>query len=171
MSVNVSPTQFRNADFARRVTECLDAFDVPPSSVELEITEGAVFADPARAEAAMNQFREAGIKLALDDFGTGYSSLSYLRCLPWDKVKIDKSFVDDLGFMTSAAIVHATVALARAIGLKITAEGVETTEQQKFLKLAGCHYLQGYLFSKPVTSRAFSELLAARSPYPRFASG
>jgi EAL domain-containing protein (putative c-di-GMP-specific phosphodiesterase class I) len=171
VSVNVSPTQFRNPDFARRVTDCLDACGLQPGRIELEITEGAVFADAARAEVAMRQLRDAGIALALDDFGTGYSSLSYLRSLPWDKVKIDKSFVDNVGFITSAAIVHATVALARAIGLKVTAEGVETPEQQKFLKLAGCHYLQGYLFSRPIPARDFTQLLAAWRSYPKRASG
>ena len=169
VSVNVSPIQFRNENFVNQVLGCLEQYEMPGSRIELEITEGAVFDDLVRAENTMLQFQNAGVRLALDDFGTGYSSLSYLKLLPWDKVKIDKSFVDDVGHMKSAAIIHATVALARAIGLKITAEGVETVEQQKFLKLAGCHYLQGYLLSRPVPAREFFELLTFWNSYPMLA--
>ena len=159
VSVNVSPLQFRDPDLVQKVVNCIAASDLEPGRIELEVTEGAVFDDPEHAERTMRDFHDAGLRLALDDFGVGYSSLSYLRRMPWDKMKIDKSFVDDIGHITSAAIVHATVALARAIGLKVTAEGVETREQHRFLKLAGCHFLQGYRFSRPISSADFSELL------------
>jgi EAL domain-containing protein (putative c-di-GMP-specific phosphodiesterase class I) len=113
--------------------------------------------------AQLRHLRTFGIGLALDDFGIGYSSLSYLRRMPFSKLKIDKSFIDDVTMMESAAIVHAVIALARAIGLKVTAEGVETAQQQQFLRIAGCHYLQGYLFSKPVSPTEIDEMLATLS--------
>ena len=107
----------------------------------------------------VNRLRNLGIKIALDDFGTGYSSLNYLLRLPLDKLKIDKSFVDRVGMVQSAAIVQAVVAMARALGLKVTAEGVETEAQRLFLRVCGCHYLQGYLFSKPVPACEISKRL------------
>ena len=97
--------------------------------------------------------------IALDDFGTGYSSLTYLLKIPVDKVKIDKSFVDNVELMQSAAVIQAIVALARAIGLKVTAEGVETAEQHRFLRAAGCHYMQGYLFSMAASVDGISRML------------
>ncbi len=150
IGVNVSPLQFRRPHFVDEVAAAIRAAGIPFDQVELEIVETAFFDDPDRAESSLRALRAFGVRIALDDFGTGYSSLSYLRRLPLDKLKVDKSFVDDIGSARSAAIVHALVALARAIGLKITAEGVETPEQQKFLRAAGCHYLQGFLFSRPV---------------------
>jgi EAL domain-containing protein (putative c-di-GMP-specific phosphodiesterase class I) len=135
----------------------------PLGRLELEIVETAFFEDPGSAEAQLRHLRSFGLGLALDDFGIGYSSLSYLRRMPFTKLKIDKSFIDDVTMMQSAAIVHAVIALARAIGLKVTAEGVETAEQQKFLRIAGCHYLQGYLFSKPVAAAEIDEMLATSS--------
>ena len=108
----------------------------------------------------LRRFRRQGIKTALDDFGTGYSSLTYLRKLPLDKLKIDKSFVQDLDAVQTAAIIQAVVAMSRAIGLKITAEGVETEAQRLFLRVCGCHYLQGYLFSRPVSAARIHQLLS-----------
>jgi len=133
----------------------------PLTRLELEVVETAFFEDPASAEAQLKHLRSFGIGLALDDFGIGYSSLSYLRRMPFTKLKIDKSFIDDVTTMHSAAIVHAVIALGRALGLKVTAEGVETEEQQKFLRIAGCHHLQGYLFSKPVPAAEIDAMLAA----------
>jgi EAL domain-containing protein (putative c-di-GMP-specific phosphodiesterase class I) len=161
LSVNVSPTQFQKARFVERLAECVRETGFPLTRLELEIVETAFFEDPASAEAQLRHLRSLGIGLALDDFGIGYSSLSYLRRMPFTKLKIDKSFIDDVTMMQSAAIVHAVIALARAIGLKVTAEGVETVEQQQFLRVAGCHYLQGYLFSKPVAAAEIDALLAA----------
>jgi EAL domain-containing protein (putative c-di-GMP-specific phosphodiesterase class I) len=148
LSVNVSPTQFQKARFVERLVENV---------------ETAFFEDPGTAEAQLRHLRSFGLGLALDDFGIGYSSLSYLRRMPFTKLKIDKSFIDDVTMMQSAAIVHAVIALARAIGLKVTAEGVETAEQQKFLRIAGCNSLQGYLFSKPVAAAEIDEMLATSS--------
>jgi EAL domain-containing protein (putative c-di-GMP-specific phosphodiesterase class I) len=160
VAVNVSPLQFRDPGFVPAVFDIADEVGFPLNRLELEITEGAVFDEPVKAEAAMRLLRESRIRLALDDFGTGYTSLAYLRRMPWDKVKIDKSFVDDVKFVTSAAIVHAIVALGRAIGLKVTAEGIETKEQHQFLRIAGCHYMQGYYFSKPVPASVIGRMNA-----------
>jgi diguanylate cyclase len=161
MSVNVSPTQFQRPRFVERLVECVRDTGFPLTRLELEVVETAFFEDPASAEAQLKHLRSFGIGLALDDFGIGYSSLSYLRRMPFTKLKIDKSFIDDVTTMHSAAIVHAVIALGRALGLKVTAEGVETEEQQKFLRIAGCHYLQGYLFSKPVPPAEIDAMLAA----------
>jgi EAL domain-containing protein (putative c-di-GMP-specific phosphodiesterase class I) len=161
LSVNVSPTQFQKARFVERLVETVRETGLLLTRLELEIVETAFFEDPASAEAQLRHLRSLGIGLALDDFGIGYSSLSYLRRMPFTKLKIDKSFVDDVTMMHSAAIVHAVIALGRALGLKVTAEGVETAEQQKFLRLAGCHYLQGYLFSKPVPAGEIDAMLSA----------
>ena len=157
VAVNVSPLQFRRPDIVDYIARTVRNAGLDFDMFEIEITESAYFDEPDRAEAALRELRALGIRVALDDFGTGYSSLSYLRRLPLDKIKIDKSFITEIGHVDGAAIVHAVVALARALGLKITAEGVETVEQQRFLRACGCHFLQGYLFSKPVPA---AELLA-----------
>ena len=162
LSVNVSPRQFQKPGFVERLVETAGETGFPLARLELEIVETAFFEDLASAEAQLRHLRSFGIGLALDDFGTGYSSLSYLRRMPFTKLKIDKSFVDNVMSVESAAIVHAVIALARAIGLKVTAEGVETKEQQQFLRVAGCHYLQGYLFSKPVPAAEIDAMLAAQ---------
>jgi len=141
---------------------------IAPVRVELEIIEGAFIDDFDAATANINTLREAGIRIALDDFGTGYSSLTYLLKIPVDKVKIDKSFIDKVATVQSAAVIQAIVALARAIGLKVTAEGVETAEQQRFLRAVGCHYLQGYLCAMAGSVDGITRLLdeqAAAQPH------
>ena len=116
--------------------------------------------DADQAEAAMMDLRSIGVKLALDDFGTGYSSLIYLRRFAFDKIKIDKSFLDSMEATgESAILVHSVVHLGRALGLEVTAEGVENEEQRRFLPAVGCPYLLGYLFSKPVSADAIDEML------------
>jgi len=164
ISVNVSSLQLVEADFPDIVFREAEAAGFPLARLELEIVESAVIDNFERASAACMRLRERGVRIALDDFGTGYSSLTYLRRLPIDRLKIDKSFVDDAGLLQSAAIIQATVALARALGLKVTAEGVETQEQSRFLRISGSHELQGYLFSKPVSAEAISRLLADALP-------
>ena len=159
LSVNVSPIQFQVDSFVDSVLCAVEDTGFPLKRLELEITEGAIFDDPTRAENALRRLRSHFIRIALDDFGTGHASLSYLRLLPWDKVKIDRSFVNDVDMARSAAIVHAIVALSRALGLKVTAEGVEDVEQQRFLRTAGCHYLQGYLFSRPVDATTITQMV------------
>jgi EAL domain-containing protein (putative c-di-GMP-specific phosphodiesterase class I) len=160
VSINVSPLQFLQSDFVDRVEALAREIGAPFAQIELEIVETAFFANPELAEVALTKLRALGFRIALDDFGTGYSSLAYLLRLPFDKVKIDKCFIDNVHGMRGAAIVHAIVALARALGMKVTAEGVENAEQQALLRAAGCHYLQGYLFSRPVPPEAIDALWA-----------
>ena len=162
VAVNVSPAQFRDPDLGRRLVEIARRIGASPRQIEIEITEGVFFDDPDRADAALRGLRNAGFGIALDDFGTGYSSLGYLLRFPVTKIKIDRSFIANLpDDMNSATIVHALVALGRALGLKIVAEGVETEAQRQFLRISGCHFLQGYLFGKALPSRDVSALLDA----------
>jgi len=159
LAVNVSAQQFRDERFVGGVLGTVERLGFDPTRLELEIVESTFIDDFEVTSAAIDRLRAAGIRIALDDFGTGYSSLTYLRRLPLDKIKIDQSFVREIDQMQSAAIVHAVVALARALGLKITAEGVETEEQQRFMKAAGCHYLQGYRFARPLDPQALTAML------------
>ena len=151
VAINVSPVQFRDGDLAAKLSATAAEAGVDPRRIEIEITEGMFFDDFARAEAALRSLHDAGFGIALDDFGTGYSSLGYLLRLPVSKIKIDRSFVQALpADLKSASIVHALVAMGRALGLKVVAEGVETKAQRSFLRAAGCHVLQGYLFGAPM---------------------
>ncbi|MBH0239210.1 putative bifunctional diguanylate cyclase/phosphodiesterase [Methylobrevis albus] len=164
VAVNVSALQLRDTNFVETVVDIVREEGLAFERLELEIVESAVIEDFARASEALSRLRSLGIRIALDDFGTGFSSLTYLRRLPLDKIKIDKSFIDDLDKVQSAAIVHAVIALSRALGLKVTAEGVETEAQQRFLRSAGCHFLQGYLFSRPVEAAEIARRLAEPPP-------
>ena len=153
VAVNVSAIQFRQKDFVQTVQALLDESGVEPSQLELELTESVLLADADQAEDAMIELRAMGVRLALDDFGTGYSSLIYLRRFAFDKIKIDKSFLESTESTgESAIIVHSIVHLGRALGLTVTAEGVETQDQHRFLQALGCHELQGFLFSQPVSA-------------------
>ncbi|MBI1204924.1 MAG: EAL domain-containing protein [Rhodopseudomonas sp.] len=151
VAVNVSPLQFRRSDFAELVERTLAETDFDPARLELELTETVLLGNIDTAEAGMLRLKALGIRLALDDFGTGYSSLLYLRRFPFDKLKIDRSFVMSIEKAAdAAAIVHAIVSLGRGLGMKVTAEGVETPDQHLFLRAAGVHYMQGYRFGKAV---------------------
>ena len=153
VSVNVSPLQFRRTDFFDTVQRTLSETAFDPSRLEIELTESVLLGNVDTAEAGMLRLRELGVRLALDDFGTGYSSLLYLRRLPFDKLKIDRSFVLSIEKAAdAAAIVHAVVSLGRGLGMKVTAEGVETADQHLFLRAAGVHFMQGYRFGKAVTA-------------------
>jgi diguanylate cyclase (GGDEF)-like protein len=150
VSVNVSPLQFRRTDFVDVVERILDETKFDPTRLELEVTESTLIGNVETAEIAMFRLKALGVRLALDDFGTGYSSLLYLRRFPFDKLKIDRSFVRSIEKAAdAAAIVHAVVSLGRGLGMKVTAEGVETAEQQLFLRAAGVHLMQGYRFGCP----------------------
>jgi EAL domain-containing protein (putative c-di-GMP-specific phosphodiesterase class I) len=123
-----------------------------PARLELELTESVLLGNVDTAEAGMMRLKALGVRLALDDFGTGYSSLLYLRRFPFDKLKIDRSFVLSIEKAAdAAAIVHAVVGLGRGLGMKVTAEGVETADQHLFLRAAGVHFMQGYRFGKATT--------------------
>jgi EAL domain-containing protein (putative c-di-GMP-specific phosphodiesterase class I) len=151
ISVNLSPIQFCDQDFAERLCRIVREAGVSPFQIELEVTEGVVLDQNESVRGALRRLRQEGFRIALDDFGTGYSSLSYLRDFEVDRIKIDKSFVQSLGHtMDAGAIVTAVVTLGHAMGLQVTAEGVETPEQETFLRTAGCNVLQGFLFSQAV---------------------
>jgi diguanylate cyclase (GGDEF)-like protein len=154
LSVNVSPLQMRRADFPAMVAGILQETGLAPERLVLEITENVLIDDPEKALVAIRAVRELGVKIALDDFGTGFSSLSYLRKFPIDKLKVDRSFVRDLDTgAEAAAILLCVINVGRALGLQVIAEGVETEEQARFLRSAGCHQMQGYLFGRPVPIR------------------
>ena len=160
IAVNVSPIQFRQRDFVDSVINVVSEAGFEPQRLELELTEGVVVEDADAAEMAMRRLRDHGFPLALDDFGTGYSSLIYLRRFAFDKIKIDRSFLESLDAAgESAILVHSIVHLGRALGLKVTAEGVETKEQHRFLQALGCHEMQGFLFSRPVCAEEVDALL------------
>ncbi len=166
VACNVSAIQFRQTDFVQSVANALEDTRFDPARLELELTESVVVEDADQAEASIMELRSMGVKLALDDFGTGYSSLIYLRRFAFDKIKLDKSFLDSLEDTgESAILVHSVVHLGRALGLTVTAEGVETTEQQRFLQAVGCHLLQGYLFAKPMPAAQMDDLLSKSDPF------
>jgi EAL domain-containing protein (putative c-di-GMP-specific phosphodiesterase class I) len=158
VAVNVSPLQFRRAEFVSTVERILDETGFDPARLELEVTESTLIGNVDGAEAAMRRLKSLGVRLALDDFGTGYSSLQYLRRFPFDKLKIDRSFVHSIEKAAdAAAIVHAVVSLGRGLGMKVTAEGVETADQQLFLRAAGVHSMQGYRFGRAVPAREITD--------------
>jgi diguanylate cyclase (GGDEF)-like protein len=151
IAVNVSPLQFRNTGFPSIVLQALSRSGLSPNRLEVEITESVFLEGAVSTIALLHRLRDMGIRIALDDFGTGYSSLSYLRSFPFDKIKIDRSFVDRVAHdPSSAAIVRAIVALATALKMETTAEGVEEDDQLSELRGQGCTSIQGYLFSRPV---------------------
>lgn len=160
IAVNLSPVQFRSTGFAARVIDLVTSAGVSPTQIELEVTEGVFIEDDGRVQNAIGQLRAVGFRIALDDFGTGYSSLSYLQKFAVDKIKIDRSFVANIGEgADSTAIVNAVVTLGRSMGLTVNAEGVETAAQRDFLRAAGCDELQGFLFSKAVPAEEITQHL------------
>jgi diguanylate cyclase (GGDEF)-like protein len=166
VSVNVSPLQFRQLDFVTVVERILAETGFDPSRLELELTESTLLGNVESAEAAMHRLKELGMQLALDDFGTGYSSLLYLRRFPFDRLKIDRSFVLSIEKAAdAAAIVHAVVSLGRGLGMKVTAEGVETAEQHLFLRAAGVHCMQGFRFGTPSPAAEIAPRLAVPGVY------
>jgi len=166
VSVNVSPLQFRRPDFVEAIERILGETGFAPNQLELELTESTLLGNLESAELSMLRLKGVGVCFALDDFGTGNSSLLYLRRFPFDKLKIDSSFVRSIEKAAdAAAIVHAVVSLGRGLGMKVTAEGVETAEQHLFLRAAGVHSMQGYRFGRPVTAAEIDHRLAAPEAY------
>jgi EAL domain-containing protein (putative c-di-GMP-specific phosphodiesterase class I) len=168
VSVNVSPLQFRAADFVAQVRDALEDAGARPEWLLLEITESLVLKDADKVVQDLRALRAMGVRVAIDDFGTGYSSLSYLRQMPVDVLKLDKSFIDDI--LTSRqqhALVDAIVTLAGNLDLAVVAEGIEEPGQMIALDTMGCHYGQGYHFAKPLWP---AEIPALTAPAPRAAA-
>ena len=162
LSVNLSPRQFQQPSLVSDVAAALGRSGLPAGCLKLEITESVIMRDAEATIRTLWELKELGLKLAVDDFGTGYSSLSYLKRLPLDVLKIDRSFVSGIGeSQEDAAIVHAIIAMAKSLNLKVTGEGIETSEQAALLGEWGCDRGQGYLFSKPLDGRTAGELLEA----------
>jgi len=160
MAVNLSTVQLHHAELPRTISNLLDRYQLPPESLELEVTETGLMEDIDAASRNLQRLRHSGALIAIDDFGTGYSSLSYLKRLPVDKIKIDKSFVRDMSVGDGdAAIVRAIIQLGQNLGMQVIAEGVETTEQETYLIAQGCDEGQGYLYSRPLPAPALGELL------------
>jgi EAL domain-containing protein (putative c-di-GMP-specific phosphodiesterase class I)/signal transduction histidine kinase/CheY-like chemotaxis protein/HPt (histidine-containing phosphotransfer) domain-containing protein len=167
VAVNVSPVQFARPDLAERFIRILSETGMDGRRLELEITESALLKAEGAVLHAMHRLSACGISFALDDFGTGYSSLTYLRRFPFGKIKIDHSFVSDLNSTVDATIVHAITSIGRSLGLKLVAEGVEELLQHRFLAAAGVHFMQGYLFGRPVTKEEISARLRREQDAPR----
>ena len=161
VAVNLSTVQFKGRNLVTTVVGALSASGLKPQRLELEITESVLLQDCAGTLATLHNLRTLGVRIAMDDFGTGYSSLSYLRSFPFDKIKIDRSFVHELATREdSMAIVRAVAGLGRSLGICTTAEGVETDEQLTLLHSEGCTEVQGYLFSAPRPAADVERLLA-----------
>jgi diguanylate cyclase (GGDEF)-like protein len=162
VSVNVSARQFQQPDFHKRVAEVLNRHGVDPKLIEIELTEGLVMEDTEAAQRELAQLKKIGLRISIDDFGTGYSCLSYLRRFPIDVLKIDRSFVQEIGSSKDGeSIIDAIISLAKSLRLETVAEGVETPAQLNYLLDHGCHVVQGYLFGKPMEVRLIEPLLAA----------
>jgi len=160
LAVNVSARQFRQPDFVEQVRQALSTSKLAPERLKLELTESVVLDSIDEAVSKMRSLKEMGVRFSMDDFGTGYSSLAYLTKLPLDQLKIDQSFVRNIGVNHSdSAIVQTIVGMAGNLGIEVIAEGVETEAQRAFLEQHGCMICQGYLFSKPVPLEAFEQLL------------
>ncbi len=164
VSVNVSARQFQQPDFHKRVADVLTRHGIDAGLIEIELTEGLVMEDTEAAQRELAQLKKIGLRISIDDFGTGYSCLSYLRRFPIDVLKIDRSFVQEIGSSRDGeSIIDAIISLAKSLRLETVAEGVETPAQLNYLLDHGCHVVQGYLFGKPMDVSLIEPLLAALS--------
>jgi EAL domain-containing protein (putative c-di-GMP-specific phosphodiesterase class I) len=163
VAVNLSPLQFRTGNLLSVVMDALKQSGLPAKRLELEITETLLLEKSSQVLATLHALRALGVRISMDDFGTGYSSLSYLRSFPFDKIKIDQSFVRDIGSNREAqAIIRSIVSLGKGLGVTITAEGVETEIELSCLRAEGCHEGQGFLFSRARPNEEIVELLRAQ---------
>jgi diguanylate cyclase (GGDEF)-like protein len=161
VAVNLSPVQFRSGNLVHVVLGALAASGLPAHRLEIEITESVLMEDDAKTLATLHQLRQIGVRISMDDFGTGYSSLNYLRSFPFDKIKIDRSFVRDIANSPDGlAIVRAIMSMAESLGISVVAEGVETVEQYQLLRKEGCTELQGFYFSPPQPAEKLFGILA-----------
>ncbi|MEX0628175.1 MAG: EAL domain-containing protein, partial [Cucumibacter sp.] len=162
VAVNLSPVQFRARNLTELVKSALEDAGLEPGRLELEITESLLLLDTAQTLDVLHQLRALGVRISMDDFGTGYSSLSYFRSFPFDKIKIDRSFISELGVRKdNLAIITAVIGLSRSLGMTTTAEGIETEEQMRLVRAEGCEEAQGFLFSPPLPASAVAGLLGA----------
>jgi EAL domain-containing protein (putative c-di-GMP-specific phosphodiesterase class I) len=160
MAVNLSPRQFKDANLLHAVADALEQSGLSPELLELEITEGVVMSDVDEALEKLLAIKAMGVKLAIDDFGTGYSSLAQLKRFPIDTLKVDRSFIREIpNDIEDKAITEAIIAMGRTLGVTVVAEGVETAEQQAFLRSRSCDEMQGFYFSKPAPPSALADLL------------
>jgi diguanylate cyclase (GGDEF)-like protein len=167
MAVNLSGSNLDKPDLVATVARTLQETGFSPASLELELTEGVVIAESEAVVGTLEKLKALGVHLAIDDFGTGYSALSRLRTLPFDTLKVDKVFVDELAAANpGSTLAESILDMARVLGLKVIAEGVETSSQADYLRRRGCDFAQGYLFSRPVEAGAFEALLVERAPLP-----
>jgi|SaaInlLV_10m_DNA_4_1040232.scaffolds.fasta_scaffold00441_2 diguanylate cyclase (GGDEF)-like protein/PAS domain S-box-containing protein len=163
IAVNVSPRQFRDLEFVSFIATAINDSGIRGDHLELEITEGVLMSGHSYIDDALDEINNLHISIAMDDFGTGYSSLSYLRSYPFNVLKIDRSFVNDITVdIADRELTNAAIAMAHGLNLKVVAEGVETEEQLALLQKLNCDYGQGYLFSKPISAEKFTELLKVR---------
>ena len=161
VAVNLSPRQFQQADLPGVVHRILVETGLSPARLELEITETTLFEDLQRALDALRRLRALGVSIAMDDFGTGYSSLSSLQAFPFNKIKIDRQFVEHLGERNQAAmIVRSVLGLGKSLDIPVLAEGVETLQQLEFLHSAACEEVQGYYFGRPASAEQTRKLIA-----------
>lgn len=166
IAVNASPAQIVDADFAEVVEQALSESGVDPRRLEIEVTESLFIYDAETAFATLERLKSLGVSVAMDDFGTGYSSLSTLRSFPFDRIKIDRSFIFDMTINTNAAvIVNSIMGLGRALGRPVVAEGVETVDQLEALRKQGCDEVQGYMIGKPLPISEYAHLTGARKMY------
>jgi EAL domain-containing protein (putative c-di-GMP-specific phosphodiesterase class I) len=165
MAVNVSAMEFQDENFLEKLFALLEETATDPAVLKIELTESVLMKNAEGAITVLRKMRESGIKVAIDDFGTGYSSLSYLQRFPIDELKIDQSFVRQIGSGSGdTAIVTAVISMARSLRLRVVAEGVETPEELAFLRAQQCDEVQGYYFSKPVPAQLLAGLLVTGVP-------
>ena len=163
IAINLSPVQFQHGDLAKLVHSILLETGLSPGRLELEITEGVLIGDFSRALSILRRLKNLGVRIAMDDFGTGYSSLSYLQSFPFDKIKIDQSFIANLtNNPQSAAIIRAVIGLGHGLELPVVAEGVETQEQLVFLAKSSCSGIQGYFIGRPQPIAHYAEVVGRR---------
>jgi diguanylate cyclase (GGDEF)-like protein len=165
VTVNISPVQLRDPNFTDDLMALIKRHGVEPTAMELELTEGILVNNPTIAKRKLAALKELGFGLSLDDFGTGFSSIGYLRQFPFDRLKVDRSFVREIGLNPTAnALIQSVVSLGDAMSLAVVAEGIENAEQLALLRLVQCEFIQGFFISRPITAQEVSELFAAAGP-------
>jgi EAL domain-containing protein (putative c-di-GMP-specific phosphodiesterase class I) len=172
VAVNLSPAQLKSRNLVQVVVSALAASGMAATRLQLEITESVLMQNTFATLTTLHQLRDLGVQIAMDDFGTGYSSLSYLRSFPFDKIKIDRSFIDDLSNGAEPlAIVHAVASLAKSLRMISTAEGVETRQQLEKLQAVGCNEMQGYFFSRARPAAEIFRLFLQDGKRPKLCAG